>query len=167
MHCSTCNDGSAATWVGRCATNPIDCKPCPIDRPRSGARRETWTWLTAAELFRLLERGEREREREREEAEICRRYCHFKELLLLLKFGMKTAKKRWKKRERGGEGTADGQTGGVLLPPPVRTGGNKSPLSISLLTALYWARSDKERQQHLTSLLSRTHVSLQLISRLN
>ena len=117
------------------------------------------------------------REREREEAEICLRYCHFKELLLLLKFGMKTAKKRWKRegrREREGEESrrTDRQTGGavfysLLLRPSVRTAGNKSPLSISLLTALYWARSDKERQQHLTSLLSRTHVSLQLISRLN
>ena len=51
-----------------------------------------------------------------------------------------------------GEGTEERQTGGVLLPPlppSVRTAGNKSPLSISLLTALYWARSDKE--QHCTA----------------
>ena len=68
-----------------------------------------------------------------------------------------------------GEGTEERQTGGVLLPPSVRTGGNKSPLSISLLTALYWARSLGQRaalRQQPTSLLGRTYVSLQLASRL-
>ena len=48
--------------------------------------------------------------------------------------------------EKGGD-SRERQTGGVLLPSSVRTGGNKSPLSISLLTALYWAHSPSRGQR--------------------
>ena len=70
--------------------------------------------------------------------------------------------------EREGTAELERQTGGVLLPSSVRTGGNKSPLSISLLTALYWAHSlaDKERCGRSPLLVGRTHISLRFISKL-
>ena len=102
--------------------------------------------------------------RKRGEAEICRRYCHFKELLLLLKFGMKTARKRWKQRRGRGQ-KRDRQVAFYSLRRCGQAVTNhRFPFRYSR-HFIGRARSPRTKsstalRQQLTSVLGRTHVSL-------